>query len=277
MHELHSSAPRPELRTYVRAFAQRKLDRGSVEVVQPMPACLEQILSFEFGDHPIIEFGDGSCLQTYKIAVVGSSAYRPVNVRLRSGLESFAIFFQPLAFWQLFRVSIGELANRHYDCCDVVGAEIQELKNKMADTVSFPKRVGLVEEYLLRKASRSLGNTPIMNAALHMFECKGIARISDIANQTSLSLRQFERRFTSEIGMGPKLFARVARFQMVLDAKVRCRNASWLTLAHEFGYHDQMHMIRDFYGLSGFSPSCLLERLGDNRPPALAACQEGER
>jgi AraC-like DNA-binding protein len=213
MHELHSSAPRPELRAYVRAFAQRKLDRGSVEVVQPMPACLEQILSFEFGDHPIIEFGDGSRLQTYQIAVVGPSAYRPVNVRLRSGLESFAIFFQPLAFWQLFRV----------------------------------------------------------------FEFNGTARISDIANQTSLSLRQFERRFTSEIGIGPKLFARVARFQMVLDAKVRCRNASWLTLAHEFGYHDQMHMIRDFYGLSGFSPSCLLERLGDNRPPALAACQEGER
>jgi transcriptional regulator GlxA family with amidase domain len=116
-----------------------------------------------------------------------------------------------------------------------------------------------------------------MDAALHMFERKGTARISDIANQTSLSLRQFERRFTSEIGIGPKLFARVARFQMVLDAKVRRRNASWLTLAHEFGYHDQMHMIRDFYGLSGFSPSSLLERLGDNRPPALAGCQEDER
>jgi transcriptional regulator GlxA family with amidase domain len=174
-------------------------------------------------------------------------------------------------------VSIGELANRHYDCCDVVGAEIQELKNKMADTVSFPKRVELVEGYLLTKASRALENTPIMNAASHMFERKGMTRISNIANQTSLSLRQFERRFTSEIGIGPKLFSRVARFQMVLDAKVRCPNASWLTLAHEFGYHDQMHMIRDFYGLSGFSPSCLLEQLGDNRPPALVACQEGKR
>jgi len=277
MHEVHSSAPRPELRTYVRAFAQRKLERGSLEVVQPLPACLEPTLSFEFGDHPIVEFGDGSRLQTYHIAVVGPSAYRPLNVRLRGGLESFAIFFQPLAFWQLFRVSIRELANRHYDCCDVVGAEIQELNNKMADTGSFSKRVEMVEKYLLRKASGSLQNTPIMKAALHMFECKGIARISDIANQASLSLRQFERRFTSEIGIGPKLFARVARFQMVLDAKVRCRTTSWLTLAHEFGYHDQMHMIRDFHGLSGFSPSSLLERLGDNRPPALAACQEDER
>jgi AraC-like DNA-binding protein len=277
MHELYSSLPRPELRAYVRAFAQRKLERGSLDVVQPLPACLEQTLSFEFGDHPIIEVSDGSRLQTYQIAVVGPSTYRQLNVRLRSGLESFAIFFQPLAFWQLFRVPISELANRHYDCCDVVGAEIQELNNKMAETISFPARVELVEEFLLRKASRSLGNTPIMNAALHMFACNGTTRISGIADQTSLSLRQFERRFTREIGIAPKLFARVARFQMVLDAKVRCRDASWLTLAHKFGYHDQMHMIRDFYGLSGLSPSGLLERLGDNRPPALAECQEGQR
>ncbi len=238
-----------------------------------MPACLEQVIEFEFGDMPIIELGDGSRAQTYPIAVVGPSAYRPADIRLGSGVESFAIFFQPLAFWQLFRVPTRELVNRHYDGCDLIGASIRHLWHRMADA-SFEERVHLAEEYLLKKAADAIAKTSIMNAAIYLFERKGAVRIDEIADQPALSVRQFERRFASEIGMGPKLFARVTRFQMVLDAKVNVQNSSWLNLAHKFGYHDQMHMIRDFQGLSGFSPGCLLERMGDMRPPALAACQE---
>jgi AraC-like DNA-binding protein len=48
-------------------------------------------------------------------------------------------------------------------------------------------------------------------------------------------------------------------------------NASWLDLAHEFGYHHQTHMIKDFHDFSGLTPRGLLEILGDIRPHALAS------
>lgn len=272
MHELYSTSPRAELRPYVRAFAQRKISgAGGKEFVQPIPAGLEQTVEFEFGEHPIVEFGDGSFSPTYQVGAIGPSVYRPANIHLRDGIESFAIFFQPLAFWQLFRVPLDKLANHNYDCRDVVGVGILELRDRMAEMDSFFKRVQFVEEYLLKKIANPIGTTPIMNAAHYMFERRGILRISDIADEVSLSLRQFERRFADEIGVRPKLFARIARFQAVLDTKVDCSETAWLTLAHRFGYHDQMHMIRDFHGLSGFSPERLLERIGDMRPPALAA------
>jgi hypothetical protein len=71
--------------------------------------------------------------------------------------------------------------------------------------------------------------------------------------------------------LSPKLYSRVARFQAALDGKLDCHNVRWVDLACEFGYHDQMHMIRDFQKLSGLSPECLLARLGDMRPAALAS------
>jgi hypothetical protein len=271
MHELHSSAARPELKSYVRAFAQRKIDLDSAEIVEPMPASLEQILDFEFGVHPIVAFGDGRRIPAYSVSVVGPSAYCPADLHLSGGVESFAIFFQPLAFSRLFHIPMGNLVNLQYDAGDVLGAEILQLWHKMSETASFTERVEFVEEYLLVKAANCLENTPVVNAALHMFASKGVARISDIANQSSLSLRQFERRFASEIGLNPKLYSRVARFQAVLDAKLNCKDLCWLNLAHEFEYHDQMHMIKDFQNFSGWSPENLLLRLGDMRPPALAA------
>jgi AraC-like DNA-binding protein len=278
MHELYSSGVRPELRTYVRAFAQRKLDRASPEIIEPIPAGLESTLDFEFGVSPMVAFGDGRRIQAHSVNLVGPSAYRPVDLHLRGGVETFAIFFQPLAFSQLFRIPMGTLVNLEYNARDILGCDIQELWHKMAETSSFRQRVAIAEGYLLRKAANSLRNTPVVNAALHMLASRGIARISNVANQSSLGLRQFERRFVSEIGLSPKLYSKVARFQAVLDAKVsRRQNAGWLDLAYEFGYFDQTHMIKDFQNLSGLSPECLMLRIGDIRPPALAAGYEDRR
>ena len=106
-----------------------------------------------------------------------------------------------------------------------------------------------------------------MSAALYMFKSKGIVRVNGVARHMSLGLRQFEPNFIAEIGLAPKLYSRVARFESALDAKINCQNVRWVDLACEFGYHDQMHMIRDFQKLSGLSPEYLLDRLGDIRPP----------
>jgi AraC-like DNA-binding protein len=270
VHELYSCAARPELQNYVRAFAQRRISQHSAEVVEPVPARLEQVLNFEFGIRPVAELGDANRTTIHKISVVGSSAYRPFSLQLPGGVESFAIFFQPLAFWQLFRLPISTLVNRHYDGRDVLDHETQQLWDRMAETATFGGRVKIAEEYLLRKLLSSRSNTPIMNAALYMFKAKGAVRLEDVANHLSLGLRQFERNFLSEIRLSPKLYSRVARFQAVLDAKLDCQNVRWVDLACEFGYHDQMHMIKDFQKLSGLSPACLLARLGDMRPSALA-------
>jgi AraC-like DNA-binding protein len=273
MHTLFSSAPRPALRPYVRAFAQRVLDRSSVDVVQTMPASLEQVLEFEFGEFPQIELDDGQRFSTYRMEVIGSRAYLPGSIRLRAGVETFAIFLQPLGLWQLFGIPNVKLANWHFEASEVIGKDIQELWDRMAEAASFEHRVLLAEAMLLKRISKVLANSLIMRSAQYLFKRKGAPRVADVARIACLSVRQFERRFVDEIGVTPKLFAKVTRFQMLLDARVRGGNASWLTLAHQYGYHDQMHMIKDFRGLSGLTPDSLLDHMGDMRPPALTRCK----
>jgi len=78
--------------------------------------------------------------------------------------------------------------------------------------------------------------------------------ISHLSHATGLSARQFERRFTQQVGVRPKLYSRIARFEAALDNKLRSPGKSWLRVAHELGYHDQMHLIHDFRELSGEAP-----------------------
>jgi AraC-like DNA-binding protein len=238
-----------------------------------MPASVEQVLEFEFGERSQIELDDGQRFSTYQMEIVGSRARLPGSIRLRAGVETFAIFLQPLGFWQLFGIPNGSLADQHFVAGDVIGKGVEELWDKMAEAASFGERVAIAEAMLLKRTSKVCANSLIMSSAEYLFRHKGTPRVADVARIASLSVRQFERRFIDEIGVAPKLFARVTRFQMALDARAKDGNASWLTLAHQFGYHDQMHMIKDFRGLSGLTPDGVLEQMGDMRPPALARCK----
>jgi AraC-like DNA-binding protein len=270
MHETYSASPRPELAPYVRAFAQRKIGHAeTAELVEPVPAHLEHILNFEFGVLPIAELGDASRFTIHPLSVVGASAYRPLNFHMPPGTESFAIYLQPLALWQLFRLPLGSFVNHDYDGYAVLGEEGHQLWHRMAETPHFAERVTLAESYLLRKVLNAQPNTSVMSAARYMFRARGARRLEDVAGKLSLGPRQFERNFLREIGLSPKLYSRVARFQAVLDTRMRCPDTCWASLANQFGYHDQMHMIKDFQKLSGLSPERLLMDIGDMRPPAL--------
>ena len=75
---------------------------------------------------------------------------------------------------------------------------------------------------------------------------QGTNRVGHLARQSALSLRQYQRQFSEEIGLNPKLFARITRFQLAIDAKRLSPHRSWLSVAHQFGYFDRMHMVRNF-------------------------------
>jgi AraC-like DNA-binding protein len=275
MHELYSSIPRKELRNHVRAFAQRHVVSPDTEIVQTVPAFLEHVVEFEFGDLPSLDFGAETREQAYRISATGPSAYRPTKICFAGDVESFAIFFQPLAFSNLFRIQTSKMTNRFFNGRGILGADVDQLWCRMMKSASFDKRVELVEEWLLRRAANALSNTPIARAALYIAGNPAHFRMEAMASNSSMSVRQFERRFVKEIGITPKLYFRIARFQMVLDAKIRYPDRSWLSLSHKYGFFDQMHMIRDFQSLSGWSPELLLSKLGDARPPALVASHCG--
>lgn len=269
MQIVMSSLPRPELRPYVRAYAQRVCRSTDPIVVVPVPAQLEQILNFEFGvpaglHHRIHQISD-------VVWMGGSQTTFPGHMDLLPGGDAFAVFFQPNGLSLLFKVPVSRMINCLVDGTALGGSTMRALWNRLGEVSAFESRVSIVEEFLLDRVSRVSAQKEIAAVATYIFSQRGAVRIAELASAHSLSLRQFERNFEREIGVSPKTFARVARFQSALDAKLVSPCRTWLDIAHSFGYHDQMHMIHDFEGLSGNAPSQLLNEMGEIRPPALAA------
>ena len=81
--------------------------------------------------------------------------------------------------------------------------------------------------------------------------------IEQYAYKANMSVRNFGRRFTEQVGVSPKLYCRLLRFNNAVNAKLKQPQSIWTSIAYECGYYDQMHMIKDFKEFSNVNPSAL--------------------
>jgi len=273
MNNIQFQQASPALRALVRVYAQRDVGAGETQLIESIPARLEQTLEFQFGDSFDVYFADGRHHAAPETVIVGAYPLGGCKIALKRGVSSFGIFFQPTGFSQLFGVPVAELSLRFYDARSVVGKSISSLHHRLTDEPSFPGRVRLAEEFLLNRAAKGWVDNCMTRATTDLFAAHGNLRIADLADRYGLGKRHFERRFLEHVGFTPKLFARVARFQTALDLKIRFPQRPWVDIANHLGYHDQMHLVHDFHDLAGDAPGLLLSRIGDARPPAMALPQ----
>jgi AraC-like DNA-binding protein len=269
MRNIRSAIPRPELREFIRIFAQREITSDEPESSQPNIAVLEQVLSFELRDRMVLDY-PGQPRQDCSAVNLWGSLTHPFGChQFRGHIIGFALFLNPHASWQLFHVPPVVLANLRFDGQEVLGNSLQELWHLVADSKSFAERVRRAEDFLLPFAFRALEPTPIMRSARYLSAHHGAIRIERLAQHTALGVRQYERRFLNEIGCSPKLYARITRFQSALDAKRLFPLRTWLSIAHQLGFADQMHMVRDFHSLAGRSPAQAVQQSDDMHPWSL--------
>jgi AraC-like DNA-binding protein len=228
-------------------------------VTHPVPARVAPLIEFAFGDAIKIEYQNGFGAQLGpRVSVVGPLTHRRGHLLLQGNIESFVILFQPTGLQRLFATPISELVDNNYEARSVLGPFISGLEERLGDCSSFVERIRVTNEYLLPHALDECGPGTISMAARKILHRAGNVRIPTLADMTGLSTRQFERRFFQEVGISPKLYARIVRFEAALDCKARCPRKSWTNVAHEFEYHDQMHMIHDFGDFTGDAPMKVL-------------------
>ena len=272
MITLHTAMPSAALRQFVRVYAQREVtafQSGVVSVTEAVPARLEQTLEFQFGVPFTVHLSAGD-LTTPEQVIVGAHVNGVAQIELRPGTVTFAAFFMPTGLSQLFGVPVSEMSHRNYDAAMVLKMT-RTLREHMGACTTFEERVRVIEHSLLLLAARARKHTLMTTIADHVFAKRGvIGSVGRLASDAGLGIRQFERLFLGDIGVSPKLYARVARFQSALDMKIAAPGRTWLEIAHRLSYHDQMHMIRDFQLLGGDAPGQLLAQIGDGRPGAVA-------
>jgi AraC-like DNA-binding protein len=256
------SSPAVGLEPFVRFYVQREVRIRGTPVIHPVPARAAPMLEFDFGDPvDVLSVEKGLFFKSPAVVVMGSYTQRTVDLHLHGTLKSFVVMFQPDGLQRLFRLPMPEMTDRSYDGRSVLGASISRAWQFLGDLESFEDRVRFMNELLLRQSLRAPASDGISDAANTMIRTGGRVDLPALAGRAGLSTRQFARKFVQQVGMRPKLFARIARFQAALEHRARFATKSWTHIAHEFGYYDQMHMVHDFGEFTAGTPSEVLTQL----------------
>ena len=128
----------------------------------------------------------------------------------------------------------------------------------MRNASTPPERVRLTDEFLRKR----LGNRVLdvrLRAAVEMLLAAPSCSIDAVAVQTGWSRRQMERLFESRVGLEPKTFARLARFQSALRWRREFPGRGWAEVAAACGYYDQAHLIAGFRQFGGEAPRDLVQ------------------
>jgi AraC-like DNA-binding protein len=88
--------------------------------------------------------------------------------------------------------------------------------------------------------------------------------LDDWLDSAPVGSRQVQRLFQQQVGVSPKRFWRVRRFETALRTRKAEPEATWGDIAANLGYHDQMHLVHDFRDLAGASPTLALDRMSDS-------------
>lgn len=137
----------------------------------------------------------------------------------------------------------------------------REVEAGVRGATTLEQRIAHVETFLLRNLRQPARDEPIVEAVEEMMERKGQVVLDELAADAGLSPRQFRRRFRMSVGIDPRHFCQIVRFQGTFEAMDRHADPDWVSVAMEAGYYDQSHFINAFRAFTGLSPAAYLRQM----------------
>lgn len=168
------------------------------------------------------------------------------------GLE---ISLTPVGAQRLLGVSMREVTSRVVPLGDAFGPVATQLRDQLFEAADWATRFAVAERFLISRIDRSPEPPAALEWALaRMHAAAGNVEIGSLTDELGCSRRYLIGQFNDYVGVPPKLFARILRFQHACSL-AEPGQLSWAEVAQRSGYYDQAHLIRDFHQFAGRTPA----------------------
>jgi AraC-like DNA-binding protein len=179
-----------------------------------------------------------------------------------------SVWFKPGGALPFFGIPASELHNLHIPLRNLWGSVTDEICQALHQASTAQTRFQILEGFLQTRLNR---NQPRHGAVAYTLMHLGCSPdIRSIVDQIGLSATRLIQVFKDDIGLSPKLFSQVQRFQHAVHRIAHDPNPDWTDLALSCGYYDQSHLVNSFQRFAGIPPTAYLPQDRDH-PSNLAA------
>jgi AraC-like DNA-binding protein len=256
--ELAAANPHPALLPYVREYVGG-LERTAI------PICRREIPS-EIAP-VVINFA--ACSRFFdksdptRWTDCGSFATGPHDAYVLAGstgaLNCVQINFTVLGARLFLDRPLRELTNRAVALEDLLGADAERLISELYESPTWEQRFAILDREIMRRfAAARQPAAPVVRTWQRLIESDGGVSIGSLVGEMSWSQKHLIAQFTDQMGLTPKVLARVLRFGRAIKLLKSGSQIPLVETAYACGYYDQSHFSRDFRAFAGVTPTELM-------------------
>ena len=175
--------------------------------------------------------------------------------RTNHSLTFIGVTLHPYSIPLLSGFDTRDLKDTSINLLDALGYDSNRLADQLQAATDTIQRVNIISDFLRQWfAGIKMGNehNSIKHVAQNIYKTRGSVNINQLANDVGFSTKQFERRFSAIMGLNPKSYARVVRFESFITEFAD--HSSLTDTAYDLGYFDQAHFIHDVKNFTGMNP-----------------------
>jgi AraC-like DNA-binding protein len=188
---------------------------------------------------------------------------KPFQLTASGHITIIACFLFPHLLKPFFGFSGKEVMDICIDLSYSEPAKSMGFKNKMIDETSLTKRLQLMDDYVLQLCSRAYcdANKAVSFATYSIQKSNGLVALKSIQDDLQITERTFQRLFENHVGVSPKMFSKICRFNSAFQQLNQSRFFKLSDIAYENGYADQSHFIRIFKEFTNYTPTEYLKNI----------------
>ncbi len=230
---------------------------------QPILPLVVPTIEFLYGDQfYTVQYSDGKREKVPYHGILGPITQRKIYLEMQGKIGVYCVEFHPAAFYALFRLPMHELADISVEADVLLDKEINEVTARIIEANSDYERIVIMEKYISARAALNDKPNPIADSAIReMHRYAGLCSVHLLARHLQVSERHLENIFKAQVGVSPKLYNRILRFNRVFASmQNNPSHRSWQDIIQECGFYDQSHFIREFKFFTGMTPTAYFNK-----------------
>jgi len=252
MH-LREIYPCPALSQFIRLYRIIDFEFQHSMAIPPKAYSPRPEQCLQFFPSPTLISYKGRTVQPKNALLIGQHTI--VNHRtVYKKFLSLQVVFQPGALYRLMGLSLAELTNDSIEAELVLSSEIELVNDQLYHAKDHQHMIHIVESYLMNMFRTTRHDAlPIDRMTRQMLE--PLQSLDWYVSNACLSHRQFDRKFITRVGLSPKEYLRVVRFDQAYRMKNKYPGMSWFNIAVACGYYDYQHLSKETKAFTGETPS----------------------
>ena len=251
-------APSLPLSAFVRVYrvVQFVFNDATKLPFKPYPPKPEHCLSFYPRDTEKVQFANnGRVVSNLKAVIIGQQT-EVTNRYVGQDFLVFQVVFNPGALYRLTGIPLTELNNGYIDAEAIFSKGIPLVNDKLCHASGYQQMLIIVEDFLTEQIGRCRYDFHRVDITTNlMLQKKENLSIEWLASKACLSRRQYERKFIERMGVSPRYFNKVIRFENAFRMKNKYPHLSWFFIAIECGYYDYQHLVKDYQAFTQKTPT----------------------